>query len=74
MSTRAELRIELDKLRHEFMRTHRAVLSAEDREIFEPGDEAHAAARKARDARSFAYSAYLKVRAKARALMASVGS
>lgn len=74
VSTHAEVRAELTKLRLEFMRTHRAVLSAEDREIFEPGDEAHAAARDAREARSVAYSAYLKGRAKARALMASAGS
>jgi hypothetical protein len=74
MSTRAELRIELDKLRHEFMRTHRAVLSAEDREIFEPGDEAHSEAVGAREERAVAYAAYTKARGKAKALLAGVGS
>ena len=67
MSTRAEVRAELHTLRHEFMRTHRAVLSAEDDEIFEPGDEAHAAAVGARDERAVAYAAYTKARGKAKA-------
>ena len=74
MSTLVELRAELDKLRHEFMQTHRAVLSAEDDEIFEPGKEAHAASVSAREERSVAFTAYTKARSQAKALMAGAGS